>query len=136
VESNLSSLHDEVAKVCTQIVAAGGKVNLGSHGQLQGLGAHWELWSLSQGGMKAHDVLRCGTIFPAWYIGMDHAIGSLEAGKLADFQVLDKNPLDKIQNTDSLVYVIVNGRLFNADTMDQIWPEEIKLKPFYWQNKD
>src|SRR3712207_8801323 len=40
------------AEQLAKIVAAGGRVGLGSHGQLQGLGAHWELWSIASGGMK------------------------------------------------------------------------------------
>ena len=43
--------HIEVSKYVKQIADGGTKVNLGSHGQIQGLGAHWELWMLAQGGM-------------------------------------------------------------------------------------
>ena len=48
-----------------------------------------------------HDVLRVATIFGAEAIGHEKDLGSLEAGKLADLQVLDKNPLDDIRNTES-----------------------------------
>jgi Tol biopolymer transport system component/imidazolonepropionase-like amidohydrolase len=126
--------HKRIAVALKAIVEAGGRIQLGSHGQLQGLGAHWELWAIGQGGMKAHDVLRCGTQFSAEYIGMDHEIGSLKKGMLADFQILAKNPLpNKIENTDSLVYVVSNGRVFNASSMDQIWPQKKKCPRFYWQ---
>ncbi|MBK9338527.1 MAG: amidohydrolase family protein [Lewinellaceae bacterium] len=69
---------------------AGININLGSHGQLQGLGAHWELWMLAQGGMTNMQALRCATFNGAQYLGMDKEIGSLAPGKLADLIVLDK----------------------------------------------
>jgi len=95
------------------------KVNLGAHGQLQGLGVHWELWMLAQGGMKPIEALQAATIQGAAYLGMDQEIGSLKAGKLADLIVLDKNPLENIQNSNSLVYTMANGRLYDSNTMNQ-----------------
>jgi hypothetical protein len=43
--------HLDLAKTAKDVVRAGGRVQLGAHGQLQGLGAHWELWMLAQGGL-------------------------------------------------------------------------------------
>ncbi|MFL5616321.1 MAG: amidohydrolase [Gemmatimonadaceae bacterium] len=47
-----------VAKAAADIVRAGGRIGVGSHGQLNGLGYHWEMWSIAKGGMSPHDVLR------------------------------------------------------------------------------
>ncbi|HEX3383813.1 MAG TPA: amidohydrolase family protein, partial [Mucilaginibacter sp.] len=91
--------HIEVSKYVTQISQGGTKVNLGSHGQLQGLGAHWELWMLAQGGMSPLQAIRCATVNGASYLGMDKEIGSLEQGKLADLIVLNANPLEDIRNS-------------------------------------
>jgi len=85
--------HFLLSKGAKQIVDAGGMVQLGAHGQLQGLGAHWELWMLQQGGMSNMEALRAGTIDGARYLGMDGDLGSIETGKLADLVVLDRNPL-------------------------------------------
>ncbi len=52
-----------------------GSVQLGAHGQLQGLGAHWELWMLQQGGMTPIEALRAATVDGARYLGLDGELG-------------------------------------------------------------
>jgi imidazolonepropionase-like amidohydrolase/Tol biopolymer transport system component len=125
--------HIEVSKYVKQIADGGTKVNLGSHGQLQGLGAHWEMWMLAQGGMSPLQVIRCATINGASYLGMDKEIGSLEKGKLADLIVLNQNPLDDIRNSDNIKYVMINGRLYNSDTMNETGNHEKLRMRFWWQ---
>jgi imidazolonepropionase-like amidohydrolase len=123
-----------VSRSCKKLTDAGVKVNLGSHGQLQGLGAHWELWMLAKGGMTNMEVLRAATMNGASYIGMEHQIGSLEKGKLADLVVMEKNPLEDIRNTETIRYTMVNGRMFDAVTMDETGNHERKRGKFYWEN--
>ena len=113
---------------------AGGRVGVGSHGQFQGLGFHWELWALQSGGLTEMEALRAATIGGAEIIGISSDIGSIEFGKLADFVILDEDPLDDIRNTNEIKYVVKNGRLYNAETMDQIWPKKEKLKELWWWN--
>ncbi|NJW55921.1 amidohydrolase family protein, partial [Salinimicrobium oceani] len=91
----------------------GVKVNMGAHGQLQGLGAHWELWLIQMGGMSNMEALKTATINAAEYIGMGDEIGSLAEGKLADLIILEENPLEDIQNTNTIIYTMVNGRLYD-----------------------
>lgn len=78
------------AKTAKALSDKGVKVNMGAHGQLQGLGAHWELWSIQQGGMTNLEALKTATINAAEYIGAGKDIGSLKVGKLADLLVLEK----------------------------------------------
>ncbi|MDT3405135.1 amidohydrolase family protein [Mucilaginibacter terrae] len=125
--------HIAVARAVKQIADGGTRVNLGAHGQLQGLGAHWELWMLAQGGFSPLQALRCATINGAAYLGMDKEIGSLEAGKLADLVILNQNPLDDIRNSDNIKYVMVNGRLFDSDSMNEIGNTEKPRLRFWWQ---
>jgi Tol biopolymer transport system component len=123
---------NQIAAQAAKIVAAGGHVGLGGHGEMQGLGVHWELWSIASGGMPNHDVLRIGTIFGAQAIGVSKDIGSIEVGKLADLQVLDKNPLDNIRNTTAIRYVMKNGRLYDANTLAEIAPRSKQLDKMWW----
>jgi Tol biopolymer transport system component/imidazolonepropionase-like amidohydrolase len=123
----------ENAKSVKTALDAGTKVQLGAHGQLQGLGAHWELWMLAQGGMTPLEAIRCATLYGAEYIGLDHDLGSLETGKLADLIIMDKNPLENIRNSESIVYVMKNGRLYDAATMNEIGNHLRKRGKFYWE---
>lgn len=117
------------------LVEAGGLAGVGSHGQLQGLGYHWELWSVASAEMSEHDALKVATIHGAEALGLDKDLGSLEVGKIADIVVMAQNPLDNLRNTNTLTHVIKNGRVYNADNLDEVWPVEQKAETFYWQTK-
>ena len=121
-----------IAKGVEQVRAAGGQVALGSHGEQQGIGAHWELWMLESGKMKPLDALRTATLSGAISQGLDKQIGSIEPGKLADLVVLDKNPLDNIQNSESIRYVIKSGVVRDGASLDEVWPTVKPVPPFYW----
>lgn len=119
-----------------KMVDAGGRVGLGSHGELQGLGVHWELWMMASGGMKNHDVLRAATFNGADAIGLAKDVGSLEVGKMADLQVLDRNPLEDIKNSNSIKYVMKNGRLYEGNTLNEVWPRTRALPTQWWWLQD
>lgn len=112
--------HVDVAAGAAAVMKAGGRVCLGGHGQMQGLGPHWEMWAFVQGGMTPLEALRVATRYPAETLGMDKDLGSLEAGKLADFVVLAKNPLEKIENSESVELVVKNGRTYRPDDLKRV----------------
>jgi len=125
--------HFSNAALAKKLNDAGVSVQLGAHGQREGLGAHWELWMFVQGGMTPLQAIRAATLSGAHYIGMDKDIGSLEPGKLADLLVLDANPLDNIRNSESIRYTIANGRIFDAMTMNETGNHSRTRKPFYFE---
>jgi Tol biopolymer transport system component/imidazolonepropionase-like amidohydrolase len=125
-----------IAQGAKDILNRGGHVALGSHGEQQGIGAHWELWMLESGGMTPWQALYSATMNGAESIGLEKEVGSIEPGKLADLQVLNSNPLDDIHNSRDLLYVIKNGVMYDANTLDQLTPVQKKFVPFFWQKSD
>ena len=132
-EEEYKNGHVLTSETVTALAKEGVKVNLGAHGQLQGLGAHWELWMLQQGGLSNHEALKAATINGADYIGAADEIGSLEKGKLADLIIMDKNPLEDIKNSNSVIYTMVNGRLYDISTMNEIGNYEKERTKFYFE---
>ncbi len=125
-----------VARSLKKLDDAGGVVNTGGHGQIHGLDLHWELWSLAEGGMSNQRILRAATSNGARTIGLDKQIGTVEAGKLADLIVLDANPLENIRNTNTVRYTMVNGRLYDSLSMNEIGNYNRPRSRFYWELED
>lgn len=102
--------HERVAREAAALARAGVLVTLGAHGQLQGLGVHWELWALAgPGAMSPAEALRAATIDGARYLGLEAELGSVEEGKRADLVVLDADPREDIRNSLKIHAVIHNG---------------------------
>ncbi|MYA12322.1 MAG: amidohydrolase family protein [Gemmatimonadetes bacterium] len=98
------------------------RVGVGSHGQLQGLGYHWELWAMAAGGASNYDMLRSATILGAEAIGFGDQLGTIERNKFADIVILNSNPLDDLRNTADILYVMKDGRLYDGMTLDEVYP--------------
>ncbi|MXX71997.1 MAG: amidohydrolase family protein [Gemmatimonadetes bacterium] len=124
-----------IAEGAADIARAGGHVAVGAHGEVDGLGAHWEMWALGEA-MTPMEALKTGTISAARFIGLEQDIGSIEVGKLADLAVLDKNPLEDIRLSSEVSLVLVGGNLFDARTLRQTWPIERDYGPRPWTNED
>lgn len=125
--------HFNVAKVANELNKLGIHPNIGAHGQREGLAAHWEMWMFAQGGMGNLDVLKTATINPATTFGLDHQLGSIKTGKLADLIVIDGDPLADIRVTDKVTYTMVNGKLFDAQSMNELNGDQEKRKPFFFE---
>src|SRR5579884_2118291 len=127
----------KLAAQVAKLARDGALIGVGSHGQLQGLGYHWEMWMIASGGMTPLEVLKCATINGARIIGRPDEVGSIEPGKLADLVIFDKSPLDDIHNSNTIHWVMKNGELFEGDTLNEVWPEPKKLGPlWFWNDYD
>jgi imidazolonepropionase-like amidohydrolase len=116
------AFYPKVAAGAAKIARAGGLVAVGSHGNDPGIGFHWEMQAYAAGGMTPMEVLHAATLGSAETIGRQTELGSLEAGKFADLVILDRNPLEDIRNTLRVRQVMKNGRLYDADTLNEVWP--------------
>jgi len=125
--------HVNVAKVAKEMQDLGVKVNTGGHGQREGLAMHWEMWMLAQGGMTPMQALRAATISPAQTLGLDSQLGSLKVGKLADMIVIDGDVTQDIRLSDKVIYTMINGRLYDAETMNEIGNYDNKRVKFFFE---
>ena len=119
--------HVRLARTCAEVYRRGGPVTIGAHGQLQGLGSHWEAWMLEQGGLTPHQALRCATYCGAKAICLEHCLGSIRPGMLADLLVIEGKPLENVRDSERIRYTVANGRLYDARTLEQILPQRVPL---------
>jgi Tol biopolymer transport system component len=117
-------LYPTIAGDLARIQRAGGVVAIGSHGEIPGVGFHWEMEAYVEGGMSPAEALRAGTIGSATAIGRASELGSIEPGKFADLVILNKDPREDIRDSRAIAEVMQNGRLYDADTLDEVWPRQ------------
>lgn len=125
--------HIDVARFAHRFEEAGGMVQVGGHGQREGLGAHWEIWSFVQGGMSPHRALRAATLGGAKYLGLDRDLGSIDGGKLADIVLVKGDVLSDIRLSEHVSVVVANGRVFDATTLAQQAPTPGPAPTFFFQ---
>ncbi len=122
-----------IAQGLSDIIAEGGYGAIGSHGEHHGLAPHWEVW-MAASALGNLGALKVASLHGAHFLGAQQDLGSIEAGKLGDLIVLNANPLDNIRNTLDMRYVMKGGVLFDAETLDEIWPERKAFGPYYWHD--
>ena len=120
------------ARTARKVSARGVPVSTGGHGQQQGIALHWEMWSFVRGGMTPLEALKAATRTPARALGFSD-IGSLEPGKLADLVILDAVPTQNIRNTEKVSKVMLNGRLYDAATLNEEVTGTWRRAPYYWE---
>lgn len=124
-----------IAESLKDVIQKGGYGAIGSHGQMHGIASHWELW-MTAAGMSNLDAIEVATLHGAYFLGMQDHFGSIEAGKIADLIILNSNPLDDIENTLDMKHVMKGGILYDAATLDEVWPTQKKFGPYYWVDDD
>ena len=124
-----------VAEGMADIIAAGGYGVIGSHGQQHGPASHWEVWSYAEA-LGPLGALEVASLNGARYLGLQDQLGSIATGKYADLVILDSNPLDDIENTLDIDLVMKDGVLYDAATLDEVWPSARPFGSYYWVNPD
>jgi Tol biopolymer transport system component len=124
-----------LAQGLADIIAEGGYGSIGSHGEQLGLAPQWEVW-MAASAMGPLRALRVASLHGAHFLGAEQDLGSIEVGKLADLLVLNANPLENIRNTMNLRYVMKGGVLYDAGTLDEVWPTNTPFGPYYWVDQD
>ena len=99
---------------------AGVKVLAGSDYIVAGADLHRELRHLVAAGLSPAEALRAATLAPAEYFGLQHAYGTIAAGKVADLVLLRADPLRDIRNSEQIEAVVFNGNLYDRAALDGI----------------
>jgi len=108
----------------TSLYHAGVKLMTGSDGPewylAPGFTVHDEIESYVKAGLSNFAALQTATINPAAYLGIDKRKGTIEAGKEADFILLDKNPLEEIKNTRRIKAVFSHNTFYDREQLDTL----------------
>jgi hypothetical protein len=116
-----------LASTAAIIQERGSSIMLGSHGERDGIGLHFEMWAHAEGGISNLEVLREATLNGARSIGVDEDLGSIEVGKVADMVIFDQNPIEDIKQTLSASMVMRSGVLYRTHELEEVWPRERAL---------
>ena len=91
---------------------AGVPIVAGTDEGVPGFSVYREMELYVMAGFTPMDALRAATSVSAAAMHLERDVGTIEAGKIADLLVLDKNPLDDISNIRTSRYVMKDGRLY------------------------
>jgi imidazolonepropionase-like amidohydrolase len=120
-----------VAEGLADILRAGGVGAIGSHGEDYNLGSQHQIWSYATA-LSPLEALNAASEGGAHFLGLDHELGTIRQGKLADLVLLDGNPLEDIRNTERIDFVMKNGVLYVGDTLDEVRPNRTPYGPVQW----
>ena len=115
-EADPNELFETQAGNLMRMHEAGVTVGFGTDGDGSGWDAHEELFDMVAAGMTPADVIVAATSISAEIVGLDD-LGTVAAGKSADFIVLDANPLDDIANTRAIASVYIRGEAVDRDAL-------------------
>ena len=105
------SVLPRLQQTVARLVRAGGRVAIGSDAPAvpYGLGVHYDLGLIAAAGLPNDQALRIATAQGALALGLERQIGTLEEGKIADFIVIDGDPLERLSDTLRIKAVVRGG---------------------------
>ncbi|MBX3257023.1 MAG: amidohydrolase family protein [Chitinophagaceae bacterium] len=112
----------KLADAGVRIVAG---TDAGNTGTLHGTTFLQELLAMKKSGISNWQVLQSATINPAFIMNKQKETGSIAAGKTADLVLLNANPVEDLQNLDSISLVINKGFVINPDTLIRLAPADL-----------
>lgn len=106
--------------ILSRFIDAGVKIVAGTDApvSVHGFDLHRELKNYVSAGMTPLDALRTATVNPARLLEIEDEVGQIREGFLADLVLLQKNPLEDIRNTESIISVIVDGRYVSKEEIE------------------
>ena len=125
----------QMGKTMKKLYDRGITMQMGAHGNMMGLGAHWEMELFTHGSFSNYDAIEIATINGFKHHGLDHILGSIEPGKLADMVIMTKNPLENIRNTRSIEYVVKNGVIYSGRDASRVYPNPKQAEKLYFKEK-
>jgi imidazolonepropionase-like amidohydrolase len=87
---------------------------------VSGLDVHKQVWGMVEDGLSPIQALQVSTVNGIRALGLEADLGTIEPGKIADLAILSKNPLEDIRNTMTTKYVIKDGFVYDADTLEKV----------------
>ncbi len=84
---------------------------------LPGFALWREMELFTETGLKPMEILKAATVSGAFALGRTDQLGSVEAGKLADFVILNTNPLENISNVRSVHRVVKGGIIYEPEQL-------------------
>jgi imidazolonepropionase-like amidohydrolase len=118
---------EKTARDIMRLHDAGVRIGIGSDGGGQGgdrfigFTAHTELQNMVAAGMTPAEAIVAGTRNGAEILGLENDLGTIAAGKSADFSVLDANPLDEITNSRKIDRVYLRGHQVDREKLRATW---------------
>jgi hypothetical protein len=85
-----------------------------------GFSLHHELFLFVEHGLTPLQALQTATINSAKYLNQSDVLGSVEDGKIADLIILNENPLIDIHNISDINSVVLNGKLFDREKLNEM----------------